>query len=98
MQLTKEEKLILSVAKLALQRGSIESEVPAAAIIEALAVTPSSFWNMFNGLARANFLKKTEEEEIWLTPQGLALVEEIDFPLEKLQLNKNSPVAPGKKR
>lgn len=87
MLITKEEKLMVLVAKISLaQSGEMTARITPQAVIKGLCIRENSFWNMFNGLARANFLKK-EGGEIWLTPQGIELIERL-IPLHpNLQLD-----------
>ena len=76
--MTKEEKLIVLIAQLS-QKQHQEPTLPvsAAQVITAMGVTPASFWNMFNGMARANFLRKDKEERVWVTPHGMELVNRL---------------------
>jgi Mn-dependent DtxR family transcriptional regulator len=78
--MTKEEKLLVIMAQLSLlDHGEPNQEVLATTVATKLGVTQKAFWNMFNNLARANFLRKDREEErVWLTPQGMAQVARLE--------------------
>ena len=76
--MTKEEKMLLAIAQLSQKlHGSWEEPVPSAQVIQGMSLTPHSFWNMFNGMARANFLRKNGQDQVWVTPHGMTLVEEL---------------------
>jgi hypothetical protein len=76
--MTKEEKLLFLVAKIAQESSKdVFAPVDVPAVVEALGVTEKSFWNMFNGLARANFLQKNKLNQVWLTSNGLSQVERL---------------------
>lgn len=76
--MTKEERLLVIVAELSeAGHGDPCELVEVAAAVKGLGVTEKSFWNMFNGLARANFLKKNDDNQVWLTANGLVQVERL---------------------
>lgn len=76
--MTKEERLLVIVAELSEANHADRCElVEVAAAVKSLGVTEKSFWNMFNGLARANFLRKNTHHQVWLTDNGLAQVKRL---------------------
>jgi hypothetical protein len=76
--MTKEERLLVIVAELSeTSHGDPCEPVEVDAAVKGLGVTEKSFWNMFNGLARANFLRKNASNQVWLTSNGLVQVERL---------------------
>ncbi len=76
--MTKEERLLFLTAQIA-ERTQNDPFAPIAAseVVEALGVTDKSFWNMFNGLARANFIQKDKHGQVWLTSNGMTQVQRL---------------------
>jgi Mn-dependent DtxR family transcriptional regulator len=76
--MTKEERLLFLTAQLAEQtHQDPTAAISASEVVQALGVTEKSFWNMFNGLARANFIQKDKHGQVWLTSNGIAQVERL---------------------
>jgi Mn-dependent DtxR family transcriptional regulator len=76
--MTKEERLLFLTAQIAEQaQQDPTATIPASDVVQALGVTDKSFWNMFNGLARANFIQKDKHGNVWLTSNGIAQVERL---------------------
>ncbi len=74
---TKDEKYIITLYKLATAEGDPEAEVSRYAVANALGMHPNSVDNICNQLAKANFIKKSGDSMIYLSPQGVRLVESL---------------------
>jgi len=69
--MTKEERFLLKLAEVL---GGSNSWAASEDLQKQLRLTAHSFWNQFNGLARANFVVKNKSGQVQLTERGWELV------------------------
>ncbi len=75
--LTRDEVYLCKVAKIARESGDVFQEVGIYAVGQAMGQNNRSVDNIVRMLAQTNFVKKGEEGNVYLTPLGLSLVEEL---------------------
>lgn len=76
--MTKEERFIVTVFQMASELGDPEHEIPAEEIGATLGITKKkSILNLYKMCAQANFCKRTREDEIYLTPEGVNLAQTL---------------------
>ncbi len=74
LSLTKEERFILRLQEIALSRGSEEEVVNRYDVGHAMGLTSKSTDAICQVLLRTNFIKKTDDEGIFITKHGLNLI------------------------
>jgi len=74
---TKDELFLLKLYEMAVSRGGPTEEVDRYAIGRAIGQNDKGIDTIVNLLAQANFVKKAEGSFLYLTPNGLRLVEEL---------------------
>lgn len=77
MARTKEEKFLVAVFETATSLGDSSQEVNRYSVGQKIGLHPRGIDTICNQLAQANFIKKRGPEEIMITPNGLALIQEI---------------------
>ena len=77
MAKTKEEKFLVAVYETALAFGDFSHEVNRYTVGQKIGLHPKGIDTICNQLAQANFIKKCGPEQVIVTPNGLALVQEI---------------------
>lgn len=72
---TKDELFLLKLHEFALNSGSFEEEVDRYSIGRAIGQNDHGVDTIVRHLAQANFIKKGEEDAVYLTQNGLNLIE-----------------------
>ncbi len=75
--LTKDEQYLLKLHRLALELGDETAEVDRYAVGRLAGQNDRAVDNTARHLLQANFLKKGEGDSLYLTPNGLRLLEEL---------------------
>jgi hypothetical protein len=75
--MTKDELFVLKLFELATAKGDATEEIDSYVVGRAIGQNDRGIYNIVKHLAQANFIKKGDENAIFLTPQGLALVEHL---------------------
>jgi hypothetical protein len=75
--LTKDEMYLVKLKEIALSLGDVCHEVDRYVVGRGIGQNSRSVDNIVRMLAQANFVKKGEGESIYLTPNGLALIESL---------------------
>lgn len=75
--MTPDEKFLLSLYKIAEQKGDLEIEIKIEAVARSLRMRPVATNTIVKALAQANLIQKRPEERIRLTPRGIQLAEEL---------------------
>ncbi len=75
--LTKDEQYLLKHLQMALQLGDEFAEVDRYAVGRSIGQNDKGIDSMIRHLQQANFLKKGEGNALFLTPNGLRLIEEL---------------------
>ena len=80
MNLTKDEKFLIKLHETAAAKGNPETEVDRFAVGRSLGQKDKIVDNIVRHLAQANFVKKGEGQSIYLTSQGLRLIDTLLNP------------------
>ncbi len=75
-RLSKEEQFIKRLYELALEAGDPEAEVDRYLPAEVFSGNPKSVDNIVQVLTKNNFIKKSEDNLIYLTPLGISFIKE----------------------
>lgn len=76
---TKDENFVLCIAEEAESTGDIENPVDRYAAGTRAGLNPKGVDAICKLLVQANFIKKSGESEIYLTPHGVKLVERLRY-------------------
>lgn len=71
---TKEEKFLIGLHDTAVALGDVHSEVNRFDIGKRVGMQPTGIGSLCDRLAQANFIKKSGDVLVYLTPNGLRLV------------------------
>lgn len=71
---TKDESFLIKLHEMSIARGGIDEEVDRYAIGKAIGQNDRGIDNIVNLLAQANFIKKKDDKSVYLTENGLRLV------------------------
>lgn len=76
---TKDETYILALYELAEKTGDIENSIDRYEVGARAGLQPKGVNAICKLLIQANFIKKSSESEVYLTPHGVKLVERLRF-------------------
>lgn len=73
-KITPDEQFLIELYKLAMREGDPFQPVPIHLVATAIRQRETAVKNIVKHLAQANFLKKGEDDTVYLTPRGCDLV------------------------
>lgn len=74
MAKTKEEKFLIAVYEAALLHGDPHGEVNCYTVGQSIGLHPRGIETICHQLSRANFIKKSDDDLVYVTENGLALI------------------------
>ena len=75
--MTKDEKFVLKLYKLAKEQGDPTTEIDRYLVGNSLGLHTKAVDSLVQNLMRSNFVRRRDENAIYLTEGGLALVQEL---------------------
>ena len=75
--MTKDEMFLLKLYELAIERGGPEEAIDRYLMGQAIGQNDKGIDTIVRHLAQANFIKKSGENDVYLTPPGLKLVKTL---------------------
>ncbi|MFY7842711.1 MAG: hypothetical protein ACOVOR_01675 [Rhabdochlamydiaceae bacterium] len=73
--LTKDEMFLVRLHEIAKKKGDPMLPIASEEIGQTLGLNHHAISNIVRHLAQANFVKKDKEKNVWLTPQGIRLLD-----------------------
>lgn len=74
---TKDENFLIALYEMALSKGDLETPFDRYVVGQRASITEKGVNAISKLLLRANFIKKKDENEIYLTPHGIKLVDNL---------------------
>ena len=75
--MTKDELFLIKMHQMALAKGDLEAEIDRYLVGRAVGLNDRGIDTIVRTLCQTNFVKKGEDNAIYLTPNGLRLIEEL---------------------
>jgi hypothetical protein len=77
LRITKDERFLIKLRELAEKTGDVFSEVNRSVIGKAIGENDHVVNNIIRHLAQANFIKKGEDDMVYITQNGINLVDSL---------------------